>query len=279
MKSLNSFIACFCLLVCSQFASGQGEIRTVVYEGKTVITYYDCGEVADPECSTPSWMEWAMADTWNRLFSEACRLHDNLYNRVPWEAAGVKNGKEISDALFHEKMRQICEDNATVFGLMNCYGMAHEYWVGVASHGLDSYEEGQKKATANNCEPFDANDHLNAGKDDVATYSLTIKTTDTGSAGTDSNIDVILVGEYGRSGRFRLNPMISGDAFESGDVNTVSLPEMVNLGSIKQIILSHDGLYVGAGWHLSYIQVSRGSETDTFHYNKWVDDQTIILNR
>jgi hypothetical protein len=51
----------------------------------------------------------------------------------------------------------------------------------------------------------------------AANYEFTIHTGDQATAGTDSNIFVVLYGERGTTDEVRLNGYISGDAFERID--------------------------------------------------------------
>lgn len=85
-----------------------------------------------------------------------------------------------------------------------------------------------------------------------------VKTADKSGAGTDSNIDLELWGTLdGRetySGKIRLNPLISGDAFERNSTNTV-LVLTVNLGGVHKLKVTSDGRYAGSAWDLEWIQV------------------------
>lgn len=86
-------------------------------------------------------------------------------------------------------------------------------------------------------------------------YRITVKTVDESKAGTDSNIFVILYGTLGISEEFRLNPHISGNAFERNNLDTAEINFSENYGDIYQIHVRSDGMYSGSGWLCNYFTV------------------------
>lgn len=87
-------------------------------------------------------------------------------------------------------------------------------------------------------------------------YQLDIYTGDRSGAGTDANVSVVLKGERGETPAVVLNPLISGDAFESGDHDVVQL-NVPDVGDIEAVKISHDDMYAGSGWYLDKVTVTR----------------------
>ncbi len=106
-------------------------------------------------------------------------------------------------------------------------------------------------------------------------YYFTIKTADQMYAGTDSNIFVVLYGEYGQTHEERLNGHISGNAFERNNTDTCSIA-LEDVGNIYQLALRSDMAYAGADWRLSYIEVQRdgNSYTTRFNINEEINDKS-----
>lgn len=87
---------------------------------------------------------------------------------------------------------------------------------------------------------------------------ISVRTTDDISgAGTDSNITVQLFGTKGTSKTIRLNGRLSGDAFEEGDTDTVTVSDLGDLGAIVKLNIASDGSYSGSDWHLQDVTVTR----------------------
>lgn len=165
-----------------------------------------------------------------------------------------------------------------------------------------------KDSTAPSCVPypnetpykFDLMAEVATKERPMKHYKLRIKTGSEVNAGTDSNIYVYLLGTHGRSWEYKLNPWISGNAFEKGNTDDVTLTELirhtanqsdismaaplikggpstinfqdiVDLGEIKKIHVRSDGSGLGPGWFLSYIEVSDGGPYKRFNYENWIE--------
>lgn len=112
-------------------------------------------------------------------------------------------------------------------------------------------------------------------------YNFEIHTGDQSGAGTDSNIFVQLVGERGITNEVRLNPFISGNAFERNQTDTFSAVFNEDVGDIYKIKLRSDMRYAGAAWLLDYINVRFVRSTKTKKYRafskfqiaQWIKDE------
>lgn len=111
-------------------------------------------------------------------------------------------------------------------------------------------------------------------------YEFKVKTGDQNSAGTDSNIFIILEGEKGMSEEKRLNGYIKGNAFERNHTDQFSIDFDTDVGRVFQIRLRSDMMYAGAKWLLSYITIERkGTDTplsnivSKFNINEWIVDK------
>ena len=114
-------------------------------------------------------------------------------------------------------------------------------------------------------------------------YKFTVKTADEYLAGTDSNIFVVLEGEFGKTEEKRLNGYVSGNAFERNQKDVFTVPYDKDVGRIFRIHLRSDMMYAGAGWRLAYMEIQRSKlsgETDDdlsnlnsrFDVNEWIED-------
>ena len=65
-------------------------------------------------------------------------------------------------------------------------------------------------------------------------YTIRVKTSDEGGAGTDSNIYLRLIGDQETSDEIRLNSLISGDAFERNDLDSAVITRE-NVGWVYKI--------------------------------------------
>jgi hypothetical protein len=70
-------------------------------------------------------------------------------------------------------------------------------------------------------------------------YELAFATGTGFGAGTDADIDVQLIGEEGMTGVVRVNPLISGNAFERGNTDVARLVGVRNVGRLKRIVINH----------------------------------------
>lgn len=112
-------------------------------------------------------------------------------------------------------------------------------------------------------------------------YLFSIKTADEYKAGTDANIFVILEGEFGKTEEIRLNGYISGNAFERNNVDSCTVDFKKDVGRVFRIIVRSDMMYAGAGWRVSYFELTRkgGKKNDLsdklsrFDINEWIEDK------
>lgn len=108
-------------------------------------------------------------------------------------------------------------------------------------------------------------------------YKVAIKTSDEAQGGTDSNISLTLKGTKGATQRTRLNGLLSGNAFERGDTDTVVLWSDSDAGQITEVKLENDGNYAGSDWHVATVEVTdKTGKANTFTYNRWVNSDTPI---
>jgi len=111
-------------------------------------------------------------------------------------------------------------------------------------------------------------------------YDLVIKTSTTSGAGTDSNIYIILYGTLpdgtqSETKEVRLNGYLSGNAFEAGDTDRLTLVGLKDVGDLTRIRLRNGGEWLGSDWRLSYITVNG----ETINAYTWINDgQSVTLN-
>lgn len=86
-------------------------------------------------------------------------------------------------------------------------------------------------------------------------YNVKVVTGKQSGAGTDSNIYLKIVGQDGETALTHLNGHISGNAFENGDTDWVTL-RLKNVGKINGIQVLTDGKYSGSAWNLDSITVN-----------------------
>ncbi|RLV99983.1 hypothetical protein DV515_00009258, partial [Chloebia gouldiae] len=72
------------------------------------------------------------------------------------------------------------------------------------------------------------------------TYTLQVKTSDIGGAGTDANVSLILFGEYGDSGTLPLKESNKSNKFERNQMDEFSFSEMLSLGDLCKVRIWHD---------------------------------------
>lgn len=133
------------------------------------------------------------------------------------------------------------------------------------------------------------------------TYNLEIQTGRWAGAGTDANIYVRLVGSKGSTIEYSLNHYISGNAFEAGHVDHVTLTQLirrtvnqsevsmavplihggpyttefsgiVDIGDVQQVIVRSDNSGLGSDWFLDGLKVNGVP----FACNNWFTKQTPV---
>ncbi|OPJ86950.1 lipoxygenase-like proteiny domain-containing protein 1 [Patagioenas fasciata monilis] len=72
------------------------------------------------------------------------------------------------------------------------------------------------------------------------TYSLQVKTSDIGGAGTDANVSLILFGENGDSGTLALKESNKSNKFERNQMDEFSFSDMLSLGDLCKVRIWHD---------------------------------------
>lgn len=123
--------------------------------------------------------------------------------------------------------------------------------------------------------------HLQSPSFGSGTYTITIVTADKLLAGTDANLLLSIGGAKGRVDEVRLNPLISGNAFERGATNTVVLRDYVDVGSEGVVItLRSDDSGPGSGWLPSSIRVDGPgfSRVYTNGKNAWVEKGHLTIS-
>lgn len=100
------------------------------------------------------------------------------------------------------------------------------------------------------------------------TYPITIKTSHTEGAGTDSEIYLSLTGEKGATMETRLNELIAGNAFEKGRTDNVSIVT-AHVGRPTQVTLRSDGAGAGADWLPESIQITYGGSKLIANNSSW----------
>ncbi len=104
------------------------------------------------------------------------------------------------------------------------------------------------------------------------TYTVRIYTGDRLGAGTDSNIFLSIQGASGQVGEQRLNGLISGNAFERNQTDTVILTGLQSVGEITGITVRSDDRYPASAWYLGWIEISSpGIATKRFTLNDWIE--------
>ncbi|XP_009078006.1 PREDICTED: lipoxygenase homology domain-containing protein 1-like, partial [Acanthisitta chloris] len=114
------------------------------------------------------------------------------------------------------------------------------------------------------------------------TYSLEVKTSDVGGAGTDANVFLILFGQNGDSGTLALKESNNSNKFERNQMDEFSFSDMLSLGDLCKVRIWHDNKGIAPGWHLEYIDVTDSAMDKTFRFqcDRWLakseDDGQLI---
>jgi hypothetical protein len=105
----------------------------------------------------------------------------------------------------------------------------------------------------------------------VVKYKIDVRTGDKRGAGTDANVHIILHGESGSTGQYKLES--GGNNFERGKVDTFGI-EAFDVGELQKITIGHDGAGFGSGWFLDNVvvkdQTLRNKEYK-FQCGRWLD--------
>ncbi|KAM9262068.1 lipoxygenase homology domain-containing protein 1 [Morus bassanus] len=114
------------------------------------------------------------------------------------------------------------------------------------------------------------------------TYTLQVKTSDVGGAGTDANVSLILFGENGDSGTLALKESNKSNKFERNQMDEFNFSDMLSLGDLCKLRIWHDNKGIAPGWHLEYIDVKDSAMDKTFRFqcDRWLakgeDDGQLI---
>ncbi|KAM8985342.1 lipoxygenase homology domain-containing protein 1 isoform 2-T2 [Ara ararauna] len=114
------------------------------------------------------------------------------------------------------------------------------------------------------------------------TYTLQVKTSDIGGAGTDANVSLILFGENGDSGTLPLKESNKSNKFERNQMDEFSFSDMLSLGDLCKVRIWHDNKGIAPGWHLEYVDVMDSATDKTFRFqcDRWLakgeDDGQLI---
>ena len=84
-------------------------------------------------------------------------------------------------------------------------------------------------------------------------YKIVVFTGQVKGAGTDANVTVVLYGDHGRSGPWRLDTRMHDD-FERAQIDTFYV-EAAFLGELKAIKIGHDGAGGSSSWYLETVVV------------------------
>ena len=107
-------------------------------------------------------------------------------------------------------------------------------------------------------------------------YTVRIYTGDTSGAGTDSNIFLAIQGTRIGLAELRLNGLISGDAFERNQTDTVILRNQPPIGELRSITVRSDDKYTASAWFLGWIEISSpGITTRRFDFNAWLQSPNL----
>ncbi|MGC4042389.1 MAG: PLAT/LH2 domain-containing protein [Armatimonas sp.] len=102
-------------------------------------------------------------------------------------------------------------------------------------------------------------------------YTVKVYTGDKFLAGTDSNIFLAIQGATGKINEVRLNPLISGNAFERNQTDTITLKGFPAIGEIQSITIRSDDSYPGSDWYLGWVEISGPNiATKRFTLNDWI---------
>jgi hypothetical protein len=98
-------------------------------------------------------------------------------------------------------------------------------------------------------------------------YRVDVYTGDKYGAGTDSNIFLTIHGERGQTKECRLNGHIRGNAFESGNIDSLVLRNLKDVGNLTHVVVRSDGTYAGSDWYLEKVEI----DYRPFDFRRWID--------
>ncbi len=99
---------------------------------------------------------------------------------------------------------------------------------------------------------------------DPQQYTISVETSDKGSAGTSANVYLDIYGDLGEARYIFLDDPDKND-FERGRKDSFVV-KMPSLGSIRSVCIYHDDTGDGSGWHLRKVAVG----TSSFPFDQWL---------
>uniref|UniRef100_A0A8D0GZA6 Lipoxygenase homology PLAT domains 1 n=1 Tax=Sphenodon punctatus TaxID=8508 RepID=A0A8D0GZA6_SPHPU len=117
---------------------------------------------------------------------------------------------------------------------------------------------------------------------EYTTYTIQVKTSDVGGAGTDANVVLIIFGENGDSGTLALKQSNKSNKFERNQMDIFEFSDILSLGDLCKVRIWHDNKGMAPGWHLEYIDIQDSLMDKTFRFqcDRWMakgeDDGQLI---
>ncbi|XP_061492303.1 lipoxygenase homology domain-containing protein 1 [Rhineura floridana] len=107
---------------------------------------------------------------------------------------------------------------------------------------------------------------------EYTTYTIQVKTSDIGGAGTDANVFMIIFGENGDSGTLALKESNRSNKFERDQLDVFYFSDVFSLRDLCKVRIWHDNKGVGPGWHLEYIDVEDSLIDKIFRFqcDRWL---------
>ena len=114
-------------------------------------------------------------------------------------------------------------------------------------------------------------------EDSLSRYEVIVKTADEANADTNANV---LLGIFGEKADVLYAPLLFTDlnesAFDRGSVNRFHL-KLKDTGTIKKIVIKHDGTGKNASWKLDYIKIIHERQIYLFEVDMWLDATKMYL--
>ncbi|XP_062867638.1 lipoxygenase homology domain-containing protein 1-like [Trichomycterus rosablanca] len=106
----------------------------------------------------------------------------------------------------------------------------------------------------------------------LTTYTVAVKTSDLGGAGTDANVWMIIFGENGDTGPIALKESTNTNKFERKATDTFQLTDILSLGELSKIRVWHDNTGLSPGWHLESVDIHDDTLGKKFRFrcDRWL---------
>ncbi|XP_062984875.1 lipoxygenase homology domain-containing protein 1 [Elgaria multicarinata webbii] len=117
---------------------------------------------------------------------------------------------------------------------------------------------------------------------EYTTYTVQVKTSDIGGAGTDANVFMAIFGENGDTGTLAMKESNRNNKFERDQLDVFYFSDVLSLGDLCKVRIWHDNKGIGPGWHLEYIDVEDSLIDKIFRFqcDRWLakgeDDGQLI---